>query len=133
VDEIADRFMATAIFRTLKAEIIEHGGGRAVIRYPVQPEFFNGVSQLQGGMYGAMMDCAMAVAANGIATAQLQYSILQPVTEGHLIVTGEVVKAGRTVLYCEAEVRDDQGRLIAKGSQNGLVRRRRAPGDGDPA
>jgi len=132
VDDIVERFMATPIFRTLRAEVIERGEGRAVVRYPVQPEFFNGVAQLQGGVYGAMMDCAMAVAANGIATAQLQYNIFRPATEGHLIVTGEMVRAGRTILYCEAEVRDDHGRLIARGSQNGLARRRRhAEDDGE--
>jgi uncharacterized protein (TIGR00369 family) len=63
----------------------------------------------------------MATAADGISTATLQYSIFRPATSGFLTVTGEVVRRGRRIIYAEAEVRDDQGRLVAKGNQHGLA------------
>ncbi len=110
------------ISETLQAELVEHGEGRAVIRYPFLPEYTNPMRQLQGGMYGVMMDSAMAIAAGGIATATMQFSIFRPVTSGWLTVTGEVVKRGKRVVYAEAEVRDDQGNLVARGNQNGLPR-----------
>ncbi len=110
------------IAETLKAEIVELTEGRCVMRYPFLSEFANPMGQLQGGMYAVMMDSAMAMAANGIATVTMQFSIFRPVTSGWLTVTGEVVKRGRRVVFAEAEVRDDQGNLVARGTQNGLPR-----------
>lgn len=110
------------ISETLGAELIEHGEGRCVLRYPVLPEYTNPMGQLQGGMYGVMMDSAMAIAAGGIATATMQINIFRPVSSGWLTVTGEVVKRGKRILYAEAEVPDEQGNLVARGNQNGLPR-----------
>ena len=62
------------IAETLGAELLSHGEGRAAIRFPVHDDYKNPVGQLQGGMYGVMMDMAMAIAADGIATASLQAS-----------------------------------------------------------
>ncbi|HMO96050.1 MAG TPA: PaaI family thioesterase [Tepidiformaceae bacterium] len=110
------------IAETLQAEIIEHGEGRAVLRYPFLADYTNPMGQLQGGMYGVMMDSAMAIAAGGIATATMQINIFRPVSKGWLTVTGEVVKRGKRIVYAEAEVRDQDGNLVARGNQNGLPR-----------
>src|SRR4051794_18842666 len=116
--------MRVPISETLGAEVISRSEGKATLRYPFMPEYTNPIGQLQGGMYAVMMDSAMAIAAGGIATATMQFSIFRPVTSGFLIVTGEVVKQGKTILYAEAEVRDEEGRLVARGNQNGLPRER---------
>jgi uncharacterized protein (TIGR00369 family) len=118
---------AAPIWATLQAELIERSENRAVLRYPFLPEYTNPQGQLQGGMYGVMMDSAMAVAANGIATATLQISIFRPTSSGYLTVTGEIVRRGRRIVYAEAEIRDEQGRLVAKGNQHGIPRDTEAP------
>lgn len=116
---------------TLQAELVSAGEGKAVIRYPVLPEFTNPMGQLQGGMYAVMMDSAMAIAANGIATATMQFTILRPSAPGMVLtVTGEVIKAGRRLVYAQAEVRDEAGNLIALGNQSGPPR---VAADGPPA
>lgn len=111
------------IAETLGGEILERGEGRAVLRYPVKPEYANPLGQLQGGMYAVMLDSAMAAAAGGIATATMQFSIFRPVTDGFVTVTGEVIKDGKTIIYAEATMHDEQGRLVARGNQNGMRRR----------
>jgi uncharacterized protein (TIGR00369 family) len=111
------------IAETLGAELLEHGEGRSRIRYPILPQYMNPAGQLQGGMFAVMLDTAMAIAADGIATAAMQFSILRPVTGGHVIATGEVVRAGRNLVYAEAELRDEAtGALLARGNQTGLPR-----------
>lgn len=117
------------ILETLGGEVLERGEGKARIRYPVLDAFKNPLGVLQGGVYAVMMDSAMAIAANGIQTAHLQVNILRPAREGYLVVSGEVVRAGRTLVYCEAEVRDEAtGELLARGTQNGLGRREPSAG-----
>jgi uncharacterized protein (TIGR00369 family) len=111
------------IAETLGAELLEAGDGKARIRYPVLPEYMNPAGQLQGGMFAVMMDSAMAMAAEGIATASMQFNILRPATGGHVIATGEVVRAGRNLIYAEAELHDEAtGKLLARASQTGLPR-----------
>lgn len=108
------------VLRTLGCEVLERGDGRAVMRFPVKAEFTNPRGQVQGGILGAMMDGCMAAAANGLATVAMQFSLLRPVTEGPLMVSAQVVRRGRQVIYCEAEIVDADGRLVARGNQSAV-------------
>lgn len=105
---------------TLGGELVSRSENRAVLRFPIKPEYTNPRGHLQGGIIGAMMDGSMAVAAGGLATVTMQFSVLRPAIGGWLTVSAEVVKRGRQLLYCEAEVHDDQGRLVARGNQNAV-------------
>lgn len=119
------------IAETLGAELLEHGDGRSRIRYPVLPEYMNPAGQLQGGMYAVMMDSAMAVASDGIATASMQFSILSSATGGHVIASAEVVRRGRNLIYAEAELRDEAtGKLLARANQTGIPRDVYGPSEG---
>ena len=124
--EVAGR--PVPIAAELGAEILSREDGRATIRFPVEDRFKNPFGMLQGGMFAAMMDMAMAVASEGLATASMQFSILRPATSGHVIVTGEIVRKGKTLIYPEAEVRDEQGTLLARGNQTGMSRIRDSNG-----
>ena len=116
------------IAETLQAELLSHGEGKASMRYPVLAEYTNPMGQLQGGMYAVMMDSAMAIACGGLATVSLQCSILRPALAGtFVLVTGEMVKSGRSIIYAEAEVRDEAGNLLARGSQSGVPRPKTSP------
>jgi uncharacterized protein (TIGR00369 family) len=116
------------IAETLQAELLSCGDGKATLRYPVLPEYTNPAGQLQGGMYGVMMDSAMAIACGGLATATMQFSILRPAVAGSFVlVTGETVKSGKSIIYAEAEVRDEAGHLLARGNQSGVPRRKASP------
>ncbi|MDZ7728768.1 MAG: PaaI family thioesterase [Dehalococcoidia bacterium] len=104
------------------AEYLERSEGRCVIRFPVLDKYKIPSGVLQGGMYAAFMDMAMASAVEGgVSTATLQINLMRPATEGYVIVTGEVVRRGRSVMYLEAEVRTEDGKLLARGNQTGMV------------
>lgn len=105
----------------LGAELLERTEGRAVIRFPVEDRFKNPMGVLQGGMFAVMLDMAMAMASNGVSTASLQVNLLRPATGGHVIATGEIVRQGKNVIYAEAEIRSEDGTLLARGNQTGLV------------
>jgi len=111
------------IAETIGLELVDRSEGKATLRWRVREEYTNPLGQLQGGRYAVLMDSAMAVAAGGIATAAMQFSILRSARPGVvLLVTGEVVKAGSRITYAEAEIRDEAGTLIARASQSGLPR-----------
>ena len=69
-----------------------------------------------------LLDVAMAVAgrtldpaAGGGVTVEMKTSFLQPANAGtRLIVSGHAFHRSSTMVFCEGEVRDTAGRLIAK-------------------
>ena len=97
--------------------------GRAFLDLEAGPQHWNPMGGLHGGILCDLTDAAMGIAysstlAEGetFATVELKINFLRPVKQGLLIAEGWVVSGGRTLGYTEAEVRDDDGRLIAKAS-----------------
>ena len=97
--------------------------GRTVLDMEAGPQHWNPMGGLHGGVLCDLTDAAMGIAyastlaeGEAFATVELKINFLRPVKQGHLIAEGWVVSGGRTMGYTEAEVREDDGRLIAKAS-----------------
>lgn len=112
-------FEEKSIYHLLKPEVLEHGDGRAVLRFTPEPIWTIGHGVVQGGIVTAMLDMAMAFASNGLSTATITVDILRPAT-GRLTATGEITKMGRRLLFATGELHDDEGRLIARGNQTAI-------------
>lgn len=92
--------------------------------WTVPSELCNSAGNLQGGLVAAFADALLGGAAatrlpddRYPALAEMKISILRPATAGtRLSGTGRVLKAGRRALFVEAEVRDPDGKLLAKAS-----------------
>jgi len=108
-----------SIYHLLKPETLEHGDGRAVLRFTPEPTWTIGKGVVQGGIVTAMLDMAMAYASNGLSTATITVDILRPAI-GPLTATGEVTKMGRRLLFATGELHDDTGQLIARGNQTAI-------------
>jgi uncharacterized protein (TIGR00369 family) len=94
------------------------------LSWTVPPELCNSAGTLQGGVMAAFIDALLGVAAAGHlpddrfpALADMHLSLLRPAPAGmNLTGRGRILKAGRRVLFAEAEVFDDEGRLIARAN-----------------
>ena len=112
---------ANPFFRLMDIELGPYGGGEAVLFMPVRPDMLNGVGWLQGGLYSALTDEAMALALftlleNGeaIATISESTSFLQGIRKGSIVARAKVVKKGRTVAFIEGKVTSrDDGALLS--------------------
>ena len=103
----------------LHPEVIEDTDGRCVLRFDPQPDWTIGNGVVQGGIVTAMLDMAMAMAANGLSTASITVEILRPVM-GPVTSSGVVDKRGRRLLFASAELHDAEGRLVARGTQTAV-------------
>jgi uncharacterized protein (TIGR00369 family) len=113
--------VATTIFDLLSPEIVSNSEGGAELRFTVRSEFTIPGGNVQGGIVSAMLDMAMAMAAGGaISTASLQLEIHRPVKGPVLEVTGEVTQKGQRLVFCEAEMRDSNGALLARARQTAV-------------
>jgi uncharacterized protein (TIGR00369 family) len=97
--------------------------GRAALDLEAGPQHWNPMGGLHGGILCDLTDAAMGIAysstlaeGEAFATVELKINFLRPVKQGLLIAEGWVLSGGRTLGYAEAEVRDEDGRLIAKAS-----------------
>lgn len=107
---------ANALFLLMDVDVESFGDGRAELSMHVRPDMLNGVGWLQGGLYTALCDEAMALAlytaleeGERIATISESTSFLEGVKCGKIIAKGRVVKKGRHVAYTEGVVEKADG------------------------
>ena len=91
-------------------------------------EHMNGGRQAHGGLLMTMLDMAMAAAARSAAlrngekqsyvTVEMKTNFLRPGGSigGHLTATGRLRHATRTMAFCEGDLVDIEGRLVATAS-----------------
>jgi uncharacterized protein (TIGR00369 family) len=106
---------ANPFFCLMGIDVVSVGEGNAVLCMEVRPDMLNGVGWLQGGIFTALADEAMALALysllsqkEGIATISESTSFIRGVREGVLIAEGRVIKKGRRVAFAEGDVTLDQ-------------------------
>lgn len=114
----ADGWMAT-----LGAWIAESEPGRVVLELDAGPQHRHGGGVVQGGVVTQIADAAMGMSLatlqeNGIwnTTIELKINFLRPVVEGRLRAVGRVIEMKQSLLFSEADVFDQQGRLVARAS-----------------
>lgn len=112
---------ANPFFRLMGIEVESFGEGSAILSMNVRPDMLNGVGWLQGGLYGALCDEAMALAlytrleeGEQIATISESTSYLRGVRNGKIRARAEIVRKGRQVAFLEGCVTDAGDGLLSK-------------------
>ncbi len=94
--------------------------GRAVVSLEVEENLLNGNNVVQGGALFTLGDlaCAAAACADGIkcVSSAGDISYLSPGTGKKLYAESLAVKRGRTLSYYDFTIKNDLGKLVAKGS-----------------
>ena len=108
---------------TLGARITEAEPGRVVLELEAGQQHRHGGGVVQGGVITQIADAAMGMALatfqeDGLwnTTIELKINFIRPVISGRIRAGGRVVEMKKTLLFREADVLDEQGRLVAKAS-----------------
>lgn len=111
------------IGQLLGFRLVEVGDGRAVFEVDADERFWNPMGTVHGGLIADVADAALGVSwaskleeGESFTTLELKINFLRPVRRGRLTAVSLVVKHGRHVGMTECEVKDEDGRLIAKAS-----------------
>jgi uncharacterized protein (TIGR00369 family) len=124
VEQMRERF-ARSEFHTgwLGLVLEEVADGEAVVSLEVEPKHRNLMGTLHGGMVSTLADTATGVAMGASlddgmtwTTTTLHVTFLAPGRAGRVTARGRVVKRGRTFGYAEADVVDEDGRLLARAT-----------------
>ena len=90
------------------------------VHLDLQPWQCNSFGVAHGGVMMTLLDCAMAMAAKvkhghlgGAMTIDMSTSFIKG-GKGKMVVHGTVLKAGKSIQFCEASAYDASGDLLAK-------------------
>ena len=107
--------------------------GEVELEVDLRPEMMNSLAAAHGGVICTLVDIAMAAAARSdspasrVVTVDMSVQFLSPGT-GTLKAIGRARKVTRSLAFCEAEITDANGDLVARGTG---VFKRLKPGRGD--
>jgi len=95
----------------------------ARMRVPYRPEFRQPAGVMHGGVIATLID-TVVVPVIGSAydeprayfTVDLTVRFLAPIVGEDAVAEGWIVQRGRSIVFCDAEVRGESGRLAATGS-----------------
>jgi uncharacterized protein (TIGR00369 family) len=108
--------------------------GRAVFEMEADERHHNPMGTLHGGIYCDLADAAMGYAyaatlAEGetFTTVELKINFFRPVRRGRLTAEARVVRAGTSLGYVECDVKDGEGRLLARAASTCMKLRQDRP------
>ncbi|TWG80282.1 uncharacterized protein (TIGR00369 family) [Cupriavidus gilardii J11] len=118
----------------LGVRCIHVGGGISEIVMPVQAQHQNGWEMAHGGVLMTLLDVAMAIAGRsadseggrGVVTIEMKTSFMSP-GRGTLTARGDCVHRTSSLAFCEAEIVDADGTLVARGSGTFKYIKRKQP------
>ncbi|MCK8518891.1 PaaI family thioesterase [Methanoculleus sp. 7T] len=120
---------ANPFFTLMGIAVDEFGDGQARLTMEVRPDMLNGAGWLQGGVYVALADEAIALALHTlladteeIATIDEHTSFIKGVNAGTITATGRIIRKGRRVAFADGEVRSAaDGALLSRTSASFAV------------
>ena len=105
-------------------ELTEWSEGLARIELALRPEHQNGVGSVHGGVLMSLLDTVSGFSGvypvegeeqRGCATISMNVKFMKPAFTGKLIARSSTQGGGRSVFFTHAEIRDEEGELLATG------------------
>ena len=110
-------------FRHMSMTVTELGAGYSKVIAEISRKHMNPFGALHGGVYSSVIDMAAYWSAycdlpeeQGLVSIDLKVDFLAPVLDQLVIVKGKRVKAGKTIYLTEAQMFDENGKLVAHGT-----------------
>lgn len=115
-------------FRLMGMEIRDLRKGHVEIHLKIREDHLQPYGLVHGGVCSALIDaacfwavCTEARETNSLTTVELKLNYLAPAKEGLLKCFGKCVKMGKKLGLGQAEVIDQEGRLVAYGTSTLMV------------
>ncbi|GAB3109995.1 PaaI family thioesterase [Bordetella tumbae] len=110
------------------------GPGHARTRLPWREDLTNSRGDIHGGTLMSVLDFTLSAAARGsdpglgMATIDMTTSFLSP-GNSDLVIEARCLRLGTSIAFCEGEIRNAEGQIVAKASATFKVIKRRPGSD----
>ncbi|SEE36503.1 uncharacterized domain 1-containing protein [Tenacibaculum sp. MAR_2010_89] len=118
IDEIKKSFSKQGFMKTLGAKILHIKEGEVKIQCMKVDNLTQQHGFFHAGVLTSIMDVACGYAAltvmpenSDVLSVEFKTNLLRPANSKLVVATGKVVKSGKTLVFCEAKVEDEQGTL----------------------
>ena len=113
---------------TIGARVAEVEEGRVVVELEVHAGHRHEGGVVQGGIITQIADAAMGMSLLTLqepelanTTIELKINFLRPVVDGTIRAIGRVIEMKKTLLFSEADVFNEEGKLVARASSTCLA------------
>ncbi len=124
-------------YQLLKISLVKIDEGYACFRLPFQRELTQGFGVVHGGAIATLADTAVAYAllsllqpGDRVATVEFKINYLAAVISEDLIGEARILHRGEKLALGEMGVRDEKGKLIAKGLATYVILKTKRGSDG---
>ena len=120
-DKLIQLFRGAPIVKSFGMQLSYSDDGRAIVDLPYNPNLDHGYLQIHGGAMATLLDTAgwFTVAPHfdfWIATIEFSTRLLIPAERESLQAGGKIVRLGKRLAFCDMEVKNSRGQLVAVGS-----------------
>jgi len=126
-NQVQQAFENDGIFRYVDLKVDKVESGSVQLSFPMSEKVTRWGGMVHGGVVMTALDNACGLAVMTVnpgknqVTMELKVNFLEPLTDGPFRVLGRVIRAGRTAIVAEGEIRDSKDVLCAKGIGTWLV------------
>lgn len=135
-EKLAQMYLSAPVNQAFAGLQMEVREGASTVSMEVRPDLHHAAGAMHGSHYFKLLDDAAFFACNSLVrdvfvlTASFHIELFRPVVAGRIRAEGTVSKPGRTILFASAELFDERGAVLAKGS--GTFARSKVPLDAVP-
>lgn len=115
-------------FKLLSMKLLQFDIGRSLLQIDLQEKHLQPFGVVHGGVFSTILDAAAFWSvfpevdeSSGMTTVDLKLNFLAPASHGKLIAHGRRIKLGKTLGLAEAEIRSEDGRILAHGTSTLIV------------
>jgi uncharacterized protein (TIGR00369 family) len=129
IKRIREIVSTSPYFELLSMELVDVGLGYSSLEIDVTQKHLQPFGMVHGGVFSSIIDAAAFWAiypgledpAAGMTTVDLKLNYLAPAASGKLIARGRQIKVGRTLGYAEAQVVNQDEKILAHGTSTVII------------
>ncbi|WP_209123552.1 PaaI family thioesterase [Alkalihalobacillus sp. BA299] len=130
--EFEEELMKNNNFRNLLGIQIEDiSEGFAVLSLPIRDDLKQAGNMVHGGVLSVLIDSVIGTAVRTVlntneysVTAEMNINYFRPAIKGKIIAEGKVLNRGKLLIVGVADIKDEEGRLLATGRATFAVKRK---------
>lgn len=128
VQVVAAAVNRSPYFSLLGMKLLDFDIGNSLLKIDVAGKHLQPFGVVHGGVFSSILDAAAFWCVfpevsedSGMTSVDLKLNYLAPASAGKLIARGRRIKLGKTLGLGEAEVTDEEGRVLAHGTSTLIV------------
>ena len=134
ITSLRDRLQSSEFYRWAGVEVTDAAPGVVEIAFEAGSQHLNLQGLVHGGILATLADTAMGLAVRTVlepgrrhVTVQLGIEFLSPGRPGRIVARGRSVKIGTQLGFAEADVVNEDGRLLARAHSTLSVTAEKTP------